>query len=276
MACVLAGVAGAAQASSVEFRIVERRSQTAWNAAAATSVPLNDNLLNLSVQARVVGGAPGESLGNFGFNIILTGEGQANGTLATAAISNALGQYTPTSYGNGATIGRFGLAHSYTYLAGLNAAFNGSINASSGSWTETADNDIGLITGSPTAQGMLDLFDTTASGFPDTYPGTGTSASIDSALAGQYLGADGNFVQIYNFNYTISSSTARNIQFHIDGAQAQTFQSWALANTVWGPGNPVNASSISTTDLSIAVTPAPGAMALLGLGGLVAARRRRA
>jgi len=279
MACILAGAVGsAAQATNVEFRILERRGQTAWNPFSTQTVPGNDNVLNFTVQARVVGGTPGEALGNFGFDIV-SNEAQGNGTLAKARITTAGTPNYDTSaaqYGSNATVGTGGLAGSYAYLASVNPNFNGLINASGGSFTENpAVNDLGLVTGSPTAGFLLLSTDSDGDGNPDTYSGSGSTAPLDPALADQFFAADGNWLSMYNFNYTVSNTSSRVINFSLANVQAQTFHDLALANSVWGPNNPVNAMQISAAGINIPVSPAPGAAALLGLGGLVAARRRR-
>lgn len=282
MACVIAGVAGAAQAATVEFRIVERRSQVAWNPSTAQSTPLNDNVVNFAVQARVVGGLAGEALGNFGFNIIST-DSEAAGSLARARISvagTANYDVSAAQYNASSTLGTGGLAGTYTYLAGINGAFNGVINGNSGSWIQTPAADIGLVTGSPTggagllSYGSAGNVDGNGDPVPDTWV-TGDTASLDESVANQFLGANGNFIDVYHFNYTIASTAARLVTFSLDGINAQTFVSLSRSDGVWGPANPLDATAIINTPGSIAVVPAPGAMALLGFGGLIAARRRR-
>ena len=282
MACIIAGVAGAAQAATVEFRIVERRSQVAYNPFIASSVPLNDAVLNFAVQARVVGGLNGEALGNFGFNI-LSNEAESAGALARGKISvagTANYETGPTQYNANSTLGQGGLASSYTYLAGINGAFNGVINANSGSWTQTPFGDIGLVTGSPT--GSAGLLAYGASGFidgggfsvPDSWT-AGNTAPLDPAVAQQFFGASNNFVDLYHFNYTIISTASRVVTFSLGGINAQTFTSLSRSDNVWGPATPIDATLILNTGASVSVVPAPGAVALLGIGGLVAARRRR-
>ena len=280
--CVLASVAGSLHASTVEFRIVERRNQVAWNPFIAYSVPLNDNILNLAVQARVVGGAPGEALGNFGFNMIMSGEAEGSGSLTRAKISiagSANYDTGPTQYNTNSTLGQGGLASSYTYLAGLSGAFNGVINASTGSWTQTPNQDIGLIKGSPTggagllAYGFAGHQDSSGNPVPDTWV-SGTTATLDPVIAQDFLGADGNFIDVYHFNYTMSNLAARMFTFTLTGLNAQTFTSLASSDNVWGPANPVDASSIIVTYLSFGI-PAPSSGAMLGISLLLGARRRR-
>jgi len=290
MACVLAGVAGTvAEATTVNFRIVERQGQALWNPLTAQNAT-NDNILNLAVQAQVVGGAPNESLGNFGFDIAIPGESQANGTLFKAAISNSSGTFNtfngpsdpPNSvfnqYANLGTVGRGGLSAVYSYLAGINSQFNGLINTTGGSFTDNpAQQDLGLVTGSPTGAQLLLLYDPFGNGEPFTYSGSGTTAPLDPGISNTYMGANGNWVDVYHFNYTISNNSPRVLNFTLNNAQAQTFTYLGVANGTWGPGDPTNAMLVSALPLSIPiVVPAPGAAALLGLGGLIATRRRRA
>lgn len=281
VACVLAGLAGSAQAATVEFRLVERQGRSSFT----PDIVGFSNQLNFSVEARVVGGAVGESLGNFSFNLT-SNEGDFNtnptGTLfSQAAISTIAGQYDPTNYNDQASVGRGGLAHQYSYLAGINPNFNGLIDSSGGAWTEsTTLADIGLVTGAPIGGPMLDLFSTNGNR-PATQPSSlATTATMDVALAHQYLGAtnvgggDGDWIAIYNFNATLQSNATRAMVVTLGGVQAQTFTSWAKANGVWGPASPVNAQATGGA-ITIQILPAPGAAALLGLGGLVATRRRR-
>ncbi len=286
-AIALVAAAGAVHAQSVEFRIVERRGQTSWTPA-TTLAPLNDGVLDLAVQARVVGGTAGRGIGNFNFNVTTTsGEAESRGSLARARISNTgTGTYntSATQYDLSSTLGQGGLAATYIYLAGINGAFNGVINSSSGTYTNNAaEQDIGLITGAPIGGSLLTTFgsagvvDANGDPVPDTYPGTGTTATLDNALANTYLGANGNFVDLYHFRYTITNSTIdRTIVFAITGAAAQTFGSLASSSGVWGPAGITDATVSVGSPLSFRViVPAPASAALLGLGGLMAARRRR-
>ena len=276
LVCALAGFAGTARATNVEFRIVERRGQTAWDGV-SNSVPLNDNILNLAVQARVVGGAADESLGDFRFDI-LTNDVESAGTLAKCRISNADGTYVTdsTAFNNNPTVGRGGLAAIYTYLVGINPNFNGLINTSGGTFTQNpAINDLGLVYATPKGNSILLLTDLDGDGNPDTYPGSGTTAPIDPTIANTYLGANGNFVDVYHFNYAMTAATNPLLSFSLNVSLAQTFGAFGFVNLVWCPGNPVNAMNIVTSNYDFRVTPAPASVAILGLASLAAARRRR-
>ncbi len=272
----LISTVGTASASTVEFRIVERRGQTSWNPFIAQTSPFNDNILNLAVQARVTGGTLNESLGNFSFNIIMPGEPETGGTLNKGAISNADGTYNTgaSAFNNNATVGRGGLPAIYSFLAGIASDFNGVINTSGGAWTQTPDQDLGHITGVPAGGLLLLLAGDATMTNPATYPGTGTTAPIDTTIANTYLAANSNWVDVYHFNYTITSQTLRPFHFILDSANAQTFSSFQLANGVWGPAVPLNAPVI-TTGLDLQLVPAPGTLALLPIAAFACTRRAR-
>ena len=274
--CVLVSLSGSASGSTVELRIVERRGQVSWNPFVGQSSPLNDNILNLAVQARVNGGTPNESLGNFRFNIIMPGEPEISGLLNKGAISNADGTYNTgaSQFNNSATIGRGGLAAIYSYLAGIGSNFNGLINISAGSWTQSPIQDIGLIVGYPTGNALLLLAGDATMTNPATYPGTGTTAPLDPTIANTYFAANANWVDVYHFNYTITNQSLRSLLFVLDNPFAQTFSSLEIANGVWGPSHPFNAPVIAT-GLDLQLIPAPATLALLLAGTLLLARRSR-
>ena len=286
-AIALVAAAGAVHAQSVEFRLIERRGQSTWTPGGVQSLPLNDNLIDVAVQARVVGGAANRGIGNFNFNIVTdNGEAESRGTLARVKISNAgTGTYdtSATQYNTNAILGQGGLPATYTYLAGINGAFNGVLNGSSGTYTNNpGEQDIGLVTGAPIGGSLLTTFgaaggtDAGGNPVPDSWV-AGTTATLDPALANVYLGANSNFIDLYRFRYTIINGTIdRTIHFILTGATAQTFGSLASSNNVWGPAGITDATVSVGTGLNIhVIIPAPASAALLGLGGLMATRRRR-
>ena len=244
-------LAGLARSQTVEFRIVEREGQTSIpNPVGA--IATTDAVLNFAVQARVVGGTASQFLGNFGFNIVASGEPDTNGTLAKLLICNADGTYNANSTQSAnASIGRGGLAAIYIYLANVNPSFNGLINTSGGTFTNTPGNqEIGLVAGSPTGSALLLLTDLDFDGNPDTYPGTGTTAPIDTTVASTYMGASGNFVDVYRFKYTLSNTSSnRAITFQVANANAQIGSSLALANGIWGPVQ--SNATVSNTGITV-------------------------
>ena len=276
---LLMAAAGATQAQSVEFRIVERQGQVSIPFMVGAT-PTTDNVLNYSVQARVVGGTATQFLGTFQFDIVASGEPDSLGTLSKLLTSNADGTYAAnTAQANNSTIGRGGLSAIYTYLAGIGANFNGLINTSAGSFTNTPGNqEIGLVTGFPAGNSLLLLTDLNLDGNPDTYPGTGTTAPVDPSIASEFLGASGNFVDVYRFKYTVSNTTTiRFITFGLANASAQIGTSLQFTNGVWGPVQ-ANAPFVATTANPIltGIFPSPGAAGVFACAGLLWTRRRRA
>jgi MYXO-CTERM domain-containing protein len=82
---------------------------------------------------------------------------------------------------------------------------------------------------------------------------------------------DGGWYGLYSVNFIPTAGTGQiNISFDADATTQQRFG-------FFSDGSPVPVTSgVATTDSATIVVPAPGAFALLGLGGLIAARRRRA
>jgi hypothetical protein len=284
--------AGSASAQSVEFRIVQE-SATANNVVVAAPPAMGTFLTsaspsgNYAVQARVTAGANGSALGGFSFDIVIPGEADANGTLAKLRISAADGTYYSGAAVTNATVGAGGIARTYSYLAGISASFNGLINTSSGTFTnQPTQQEIGLVTGSATGSALLatPTFDPSNEGNPATWSGygvgatppSGATAPIDPVLGPQYF-AQGQFIDIYRFRYTVSNFTGRQFTITVANASAQVFNQFVFNNGAWGPqATTVAAGNITTTGLMTGTAfPAPTSAALLGLGAVVASRRRR-
>jgi len=289
----LAALAGMANAQSVEFRIVQESATT--NSLVTATPPTPGTTLtsanpsgNYAVQARVTAGANGSALAGFSFDIVIPGEPDANGTIAKLRIMSLAGDGT---YFNGAaatnsSIGAGGMARQYSYLAGINSQFNGLVNTSGGTFTNQAgQQEIGLITGSATGSALLGTpgVDPAGEGNVGTWsgygvggtPASGNTASVDPAIGPVYF-AQGQFIDLYRFRYTATNFTQRTLSLTLANAAAQVFNQFVFNNGSWGPqASNVAAANVTTTPLSVPVTPAPASAALLGLGGLVAARRRR-
>ena len=272
-AVVVVACASAAQGQTVEFRIVERTAQT-------QASPL-DSALDLAVQARFNGT---NSLGGFYFDMRMPGEQESRGTLEYGAISNLNGTYDP-SFGVGGSVGRHGLARSYAYFATVNPNFNGLINQSGGTFTNTSDQEIGLVTAF--AQGVTMLgtpgVDTNSDGNPDTWPGNGSgmtppnlaTAALDPGISAAYFGHN-EFVDVYRFRYTVTDFAARTLRFRLANIVAQQFTQFVYSGGQWGAQNSTTPpTAVVSSGLDIVVVPAPAALGVLGFGSLVIARRRR-
>jgi hypothetical protein len=258
---------------TVEFRIVERTGQTQASSA--------DNVLDLAVQARFNGT---NSLGGFYFDLRLPGELESRGTLQRGAVSNADGTYDPT-FGVGSTIGRAGLPRQYAYFATVNPNFNGLINQSAGTFTNTADQEIGLITAFAQGPSLLGTpgVDADSDGNPDSWSGNGSgtpppnlaTAPLPAAISSAYF-AHNQFIDVYRFRYTLSDFTARTLQLRVNNIVGQQFTQFVFSSGQWGAQNSTTATTaIVSSGLDITVVPAPAALVLLTGAGLAGARRRR-
>ncbi len=232
----------AASAQTVEYRIIERTGRTMVTGTA-------DAQLNFAVQARVRNAAPNVCLGQFGFDIHLLNEPEASGTLARGLISNFDHTYA-TTIGINSIVGRGGLASQFTMLAGLSSNFNGLFNTTSGPFVNTPDNEIGVIGGavqvSTTAGTDLD-----DDGVPDGMGPDDLFYSFPPAVASTYLGAGGNWCDVYRFRYTLTSFTPRTLVLRVQGASANVFTQLEI-NSNWFPYQPVPAG-VFLADLAIGV-----------------------
>ncbi len=277
-AALLALAAGSAHAQSIEFRIIERQGQAGFIPSIPLGIPTADNVLNFAVQARVAGGAATQGIGEFHFDIVASGEPDSNGTLTRMLVSNVDGTYAVnTAQSSNNVIGRGGLAAQYTYLASSNPDFNGLINTSGGTFTNNpASHEVGMIGGRVAGAALLLRSDLNLDGNPDTYPGTGTFAAIDPTYGQDYLGAGGNFVDVFRFKYTLNNLVStRGFVFNLSNLSAQIATGFELVNGTWQPvlaPSPFSATSSPSYFLGF---PSPGAGSTLAIAGLLAARRRR-
>jgi hypothetical protein len=88
-------------------------------------------------------------------------------------------------------------------------------------------------------------------------------------------GSTANPIIVYTFTYTpdAGNNAARDIGFNVTGSNFSLAQ---IFTTAGGSSASVPAGSRSWDGGIIRIVPAPGALALVGLSGLVAGRRRRA
>jgi hypothetical protein len=177
------------------------------------------------------------------------------------------------------------LAKAYTYLAGINANFDGVINTNQGTFTNTVGNqEIGLVTGAALGLPLLQApgSDPNQENNPATWtgyglgntPAEGATAPMDPAIGGTYF-AMGQFVDVFRFRYTGSNFSARTFVASLEAITSQIANQFLFSNGAWG----INTSTFTGATVApwtINVTPAPASAALLGLGGLIASRRRRA
>lgn len=275
-ACALAAAAGSAlaQGGNVEFRLRELNNQTMVNLSAAA--PNNNAVLDFAVEARVTGVA-GRGLGDWSFNIAIPGEadGAANGAFARLRTSNADGSYftgAPSTSTTGA--GTLGVASAYRFLVGLNGNFNGLINTSGGTFTNGPDQEIGLVAGSARGGGLGNTGIIVDNDGDGVFDAPAAEPDFTTALD-TWFGGNGNWVTLYRFRYTVANLSNRILNFRIEAATAATFANLVPAGSDFSGNTTGGTAQVSTAGLDIPVVPAPASVALVGLGGLALARRRR-
>jgi uncharacterized protein (TIGR03382 family) len=274
-ALALVAFAGAANAQTIEFRWTERHGQTEIGPGAlpiagdTTSVGNGtDGTLLLFLEARVVGGNAlgistfgGNVVTNDPFNPTRNTNGSQQGFLSAAADASAPGTnvnnarstaaFAP-SYGawvNGdgdpLPAGR-GVFNPFRQVANLGNAANGILDDVDGTTP-------GLQT--PATNSVINIF------------GNMAQADFDNN-AGNNFGADG-FIPLFIVRYDVTDLSARSLTF--------TYEGFVTAFSGFAGGLAVEAATVEgSTSYTVNIVPAPGAAALLGLGGLVALRRRRA
>lgn len=273
-----AGLAGVASAQSftlapgnLEFRIVADNTQVDGAA---------DSLVKMALQVRYVGGdvrvaSLGATRGRIDSNEA-AGSGDLTRSLVRSAPWGNIDFGTATQ--NGMTVG-----HRELFAGGgpggNNAPQNGGVAPFFG-----ADGNVGF-------QGLL-AFDnaTTGVGRNDT-----DGELISVGLIDRTDGGDDSFAlepgdgpegprwdTIFLFEYNVTNFSPRTITFDYQNIGSAAFPGVTEDTVQWfdstlGNWRGSNAAAGTVVEgASIVVVPAPGAVALLGLGGLIAGRRRRA
>lgn len=259
-ACGLSTIAAAQQSGTpmVEMRIVERAGKT------AISGP-DDAQLNFAVQARAIGGPANMCVAGFEFDIRIVGESDSWGTLARCLISNLDGTYT-SAIAPSSAIGRGGLAAQYTYLARINASFNGVINTSVSTATNGPDQELSIVAGHAASAALLQTpgLDADGDGNPDTWSGNGTGAAppfgvivpLDPQIARDYFGMK-NWIDMYRFRYTPTNFQPRALRLTFEGLTASTGRTLQNTSGVWGVSPASAGPPVAASDLVIAVKLPP-------------------
>jgi MYXO-CTERM domain-containing protein len=186
---------------------------------------------------------------------------------------------------NGPTAGTFNTA--YTYISPVNyeyeQAFNSSFAATtftlstglSASWTATSDSTGFATTVLASAtQGLTSYVETNRS-----FTVTGTQqitlnwSGSTNLLLGKYNG--GTYNDQNSWSSPITPATGWTVGYwgSSNGSSIGTLTTTLSAGTYWLSNTLSNQQGAS---FSFTVVPAPGALALLGVAGIVGARRRRA
>lgn len=254
--------------ANIEYRLVETTGQTTASAL--------DPILDFAVQGRVTGG--GGLASWYLDSIRLVGDAEPRATLGRDRISNADGTYYTGAPAASSVVGQGGVASQYSFLATVSASFNGLINTSGGTFTNTPDNEIGSVSGYAGGGGLLLTpgVDPNMDGRPDSIVAPATSGSLPAVVMQTYFAQD-EFVNLYRFRVAFTDLAARSVLIRLNGARGRSFTQVSLGTdgSLWGALQN-SADAISTLDLTVQVVPAPGVGAGLALAGLGAGRRRRA
>jgi len=277
-ALAVAAFAGAASAqNTIEFRWVERHGQTSIPAGAVPLVGDSavvgtglDATILLALEARVSGGnAIGISTfggdvntnqaylsGSAFFGTGSTQGGATPGTRVNNTRSSAVFETNYVGYvdvnGDPLGTGR-GVFNPFRQIANLGDNAQGVLNDTNASLAGLqlpATNVVQRIFGNMANDVFLD-----------------NSAAAEFGLVD--ADADDDYIPLFITRLDVTSLELRTITI--------TYAGFITAFSSYANGQPVESttSTISTT-YTVSVVPAPGAAALLGLGGLVVARRRRA
>lgn len=267
---VAAGLASAASAQSLfntgfeapDYAVGNLNGQQGWQTFAGTPAPGNFNIVNDATRALAGSQFVGADTGTWA-----TGTGQD-----------------------------FRVRYSWpdtTQTAGQIAAGGGQIQASVSVW-------VGAGTGGRTSIAGLSLFgaaggvgigevDVYSTGLIAAFPGTdltGTALGTGIGLANGFNNQWVNITLIADYNisrvsYIINGVDLTSAMVTAGFNNTIVATDWSDADLIGGRFVPTGGAATGGSELrwdnySVSLVPAPGAAALLGLGGLVAARRRRA
>lgn len=275
-ALAVATIAGAANAQTIEFRWTERHGQTMIGPGAVpiagdpnNAGSVSDATIFLSLEARVVNAGSVLGVSTFGGSVITNDA------------------FNPVRNTGGNAQGFFSAANSDGSAAGTfntNARATSTFNTSYGTWVNADDETLSSGRGIFNPYRQIANLGTAANGIVDdtdlNTPGL-QSPAFNSALNlfGNMAQADyepnvanfesGNFIPLFIVRYDVTDLTQRALTF--------TYNGFITSFTGFDNGAPIEDTTVNISpSYTVQITPAPGAAALLGLGGLLAARRRRA
>jgi hypothetical protein len=284
-AMALTALAGVARAQTIEFQLFERNNQhSAVNGG--TAAANDDAILDFAVRARVTS-TNHSLLSGFGFDVAIPGEADANGTLSHGTISNVDGTYfTGLQAAASPMTGVHGLARQYTYLAGIGANFNGAVNISVGTFTNSpSSQEIGLVTGLGQGATLLGTpgVDPLGDGNPSTYspygvhavPSEGATAALTPSIGAAYF-AEGTFVDVFRFRYTVTNFTYRSFDVSLRSVSAQIATQFVFRNSAWAlDSTTFTGALVIPWTVNVGAFPSPSAASLFACCAALAAHRRR-
>lgn len=276
-ALAVAAAAGMANAQNIEFRWTERHGQTTINPGAVPAASNNFNGVGAATDATIwlvlearlnsagnpalrgIGGGAGSI--TTGDSLLGGGAFRNNGGAPPRIASSASATSVPTWL----STREHGQDDDGNYVIVTPAAGNAIFQP----WRFIADLAPGNVTGNINANIGINGITWAAAGaqlFGLDAQGPNPAVNTEAQF-----GKDA-WAPIYTFQYNVTNLAERVIDF---GGTFAAFTAFSSYDTNGVP-NSVQVTNAAVPTYRVTVTPAPGAAALLGLGGLLAARRRRA
>lgn len=243
------------------------------------------NLISAAAVLALASGASASVLYSTGFESPFVA-GSLNGQqgwLADAGtiINNAANAHSGNQYAN-MTGTQIGTSAKWAWYGG--ASFTPGV--SDGIVTMTCWAGIFDYAGTKTVTAGLDAYDTNISRIGAVYlVSDGSIGVIDGLAAGGQTAAGTVSIGVYHKLQMVANYSTQSIEFFVDGVSlyvgsfaSTDFSDVDIRGTRSTTGSGGGTTNCRFDDYSIetSAVPAPGALALVGLGGLVASRRRRA
>ncbi len=266
----VAGIAGAAAAQNYEVAVQYNGDTYGFGGAAGPVVINPGETVQISVW--VTGGnadnIPGfTAWDSFTFRLDVTGAADIDGI---TPFTENLSETAPVSRGSQSPTGNTGWDNAPdTWTQGRRPG--GGVGNPFGFLTSNgfryAPNTAGAIAMPYDAQPIAGGFRIFQNNNDDTINGFQGNATLLPTLFTEYVNFDEN-IEVFRISYTATTEGDHVVDVRTAGATA-------FLNASYAVGQNVLPLMLAGDQITITVIPAPGAFALLGLGGLAAVRRRR-
>lgn len=201
------------------------------------------------------------------------------GTAATPTNNTTMHQVFASSLFSNATGGLPAQITSIGFSPGLTGTYNGSVTINLGYTAAvpgqtTANGGLAIPTagggGTPNATGAVTNFFTNAA-YSVVITSSGSNNFTEVVFPGNFV-YDPNLGNLL-VEMVIATTFGQSIDLHVSRAAGSAESSRAYVTTRFG--NAASNTTASRMDFTFVAIPAPASLAVLGLGGLVASRRRR-
>lgn len=281
-------IAASSSAAVVNIRIVERTDQREWTNSVISPVSTTtdrsrtNNIFNFSVQMQIrdLTFASRVFLGGYAFDIVTNdtvdkgvfSRLRTNVSVPLDDVSHVWSTDGNLTNFESNTAGSSGVPRQYASAVMQNGDANGQFT---GPASVSGVNQIVGVVGRASGSTMLDMI-----GFgennPLSYTGISDSAEVGEGEERSLWGGDGNWFDVYRFNYTATSDVARNLRFSVTPHSATVFSHYARVNGEWGLGGEESASVVPVSSTwTIRIVPAPNGVILLAAALTLVQRRRQ-